>query len=448
MLQNYSVPSEAAFDRAPSKLSLHEYWNILKRRALLGAVAFAAVIICGFAIIAIQKPVYEATGKVLVESPDVPTNLVEPTVTDTADERIQVIEQRIMTRDNLLALLNKYGMFASERQWLSDTQFVDLMRENTKFELIDLNSAGQPRSEFSPIAFSVTFQYFDPDVTLKVTNDLLTLILDEDARNRTSRAEETTNFLSRESQRLQAVVTGIQAQINELSQSTQSHSDDSDPAQFQAIELAKLKDELAQKSTNYSRAHPYIVSLRRQIAAMEKLIAESTEKASTNGERLAELQAQETMADKNLDDANKKLEQARMGEKLERDREAARLQVIEQPVLPQRPVKPNMIKLFGLSLALALVSGFAVIYLAESLDGSIRYPRELLGMANSQMIISIPYIVTRGEAFRKHTARMLTVAILAALLISGIVWAVVYGPSIDLSWLHEFWLEHLTRLSK
>ena len=50
-----------------------------------------------------------------------------------------------------------------------------------------------------------------PDVATKVANELMTLFLNEDARNRTNRAMETTRFLAREAQRLEAELAAIEA---------------------------------------------------------------------------------------------------------------------------------------------------------------------------------------------------------------------------------------------
>ena len=66
--------------------------------------------------------VYVAEGKLLVELQQIPTELVRSTITASAKQRIQVIEQRIMTRENLLALADKYQMFAGRRQAMSGTE--------------------------------------------------------------------------------------------------------------------------------------------------------------------------------------------------------------------------------------------------------------------------------------------------------------------------------------
>ena len=86
---------------------------------------------------------------------------------------------------------------------------------------------------------------------------------------------------------------------------------------------------------------------------------------------------------------------------MERDQQSERLQVIEQPALPQDPVKPNRVKFLMIAFALALAAGLGVIIASEALDGSIRHSRELLAVAQGRMIVSIPYIATRAETLRR-----------------------------------------------
>jgi capsular polysaccharide biosynthesis protein len=450
MLQSYSA-QEAYFEAGGQTLGLGHYLEILKRRALYFALPFIAILLLGAFVTSIQRPIYQAKGKVLVESQGVPADLVRPTVTETANQRIQVIQQRIMTRDNLLALINKYGMFPGERQWMSGTELLDLMRERTTFELVDI-AATSGRPNASTIAFTLSFDYENPDTTLRVTNDLLTLILSEDARDRTDRAAETTKFLSRESQRLQGQLAAILAQIAE----NQAHprpvpTDVVDPAKMQATELAKLKADLAEKSSTYASGHPAVIALKKKIAAMEQVVANTPAVPPAQAEAntgLFELTRQQLETSKALEDTNKKLEEAQLGERLERDQKSERLQVIEQPMLPSHPIKPNRFKLFGLTFALALVGGIGCIFAAESLDRSIRESRELFGVANGRSVVSLPYIATRSEASRKKGRLGVLLAIVAILLIAGLTWFVLFGPPIDLPWIKHYWLDHLTRLSK
>src|ERR1700722_17456971 len=126
MVQASNAQTEVYYDSSSQGLGIDHYWEIVKRRAVYIIVSFCFVLLVGSLVTAIQAPIYQSAGRILVESQEIPAELVRPTVTASANERIQVIQQRIMTRDNLLALVNKYGMFIRQRQWMSDTQLLDL----------------------------------------------------------------------------------------------------------------------------------------------------------------------------------------------------------------------------------------------------------------------------------------------------------------------------------
>jgi uncharacterized protein involved in exopolysaccharide biosynthesis len=450
MLQPYSAP-QAYYQAAIQPVGLGHYFQILKRRALYFALPFIAILLLGSFVTLIQRPIYEAKGKILVESQGVPADLVRPTVTDTANQRIQVIQQRIMTRDNLLALINKYGMFVSEQRWMSGTELLDLMRQLAKFELVDITSTPS-RQNASTIAFTVSFEYENPETTLRVTNDLLTLILKEDARDRTDRAAETTKFLTRESQRLQAQLATVLAQIAEKQARPETAAADSnDPAKLHVAELAKLKAELAEQSSTYSSAHPSVIALKKKVAAMEKVVANTPAVPPAKEQTISgmvELQQQLLETQKSLEETNKKLEAARLGERLERDQQSERLQVIEQPILPSQPIKPKKIKLLGLTFALAIAGAVGCVFAAESLDRSIRDSCELFGAANGASVVSLPYIATRTEKFRKKGRISLLIGVAVILLAAGVTWFVLFGPPTDLPWIKHYWLDHLTGLTK
>ena len=91
------------------ELDLSAYLNALRRRWLFLVVpalaTFAAICAVTFFLL---PSVYRATGKILVVSQLIPSDLATSTVAASATERIKVIEQRLTTRANLLAIARKY----------------------------------------------------------------------------------------------------------------------------------------------------------------------------------------------------------------------------------------------------------------------------------------------------------------------------------------------------
>ena len=328
MLQNTSQ-TQAFYEDPDQGLDLSRYVEILKRRIFYILIPFALVISVGFAVTAWLPPIYLSEGKILVESQQIPTDLVRPTVTATAKERIQVIEQRVLTRDNLIAIVNKFQLFPDKRQQMSGTELLDLMRQRTRVQPLELN---QPRraGDVLTIAVTIGFEHERPEIAMRVANELVTLILAEDARNRTNRASETTKFLAREVKKLEGEIGAVEAQIAELKKRY------TEPASERIqLQLAALKAEFQEKSGVFSNSHPDLIRLKRQIAALEQF----TNRADEAG--LDALQNQRTSIS---EEPRRHLTETRRRpsrRNLERDQFSERLEVLEQAVLPQKPIKPN-----------------------------------------------------------------------------------------------------------
>jgi uncharacterized protein involved in exopolysaccharide biosynthesis len=452
MLDTYAAAQDQTFyDERPGQTGLAHYLEIAKRRWLYFLIPFILVLGAGALVIAIQRSIYLAEGRILVESQDIPADLVRPTVMDTANQRIQVIQQRIMTRDNLLAIVNKFGLFTSQRKWMSASQLLDLMRDRTKLELVDLSHPTQQNN--LTIALKLSFEYENPELAMRVANEFLTLILAADARTRITRATETTKFLAREVARIEGDLGAVDAQIAQARQRPPELAKSDELG----TELTKLKADLLQKSSLYSNAHPEVRALKRKVAALEQAIAKKPpepEKPAETG--LYELAQQRLTIEKNLEEANRKLTAARLGESLERDQQSERLQVIEQPTVPQKPVKPNRMKLLTMAFILAGMVGMGTVIAAESLDRTIRNAQQLFGVVDSHLIVAIPYISTRAETARRKRRIVLALLFPFILIGAGVAALFYLGLPGDLSLWFEgtwtdtlrSWFDTLTRLSK
>src|SRR5665213_3155707 len=114
------------------------YWELVKRRWIAFLVPFILLAPIGIVAALLWPPTYLSEGKILVQSQQIPTELVRPTVTSAAQERILVIEQRTMTRDNLVAIADKFQLFPEKRSLMSVTELVELMKKNTKIDQVEL----------------------------------------------------------------------------------------------------------------------------------------------------------------------------------------------------------------------------------------------------------------------------------------------------------------------
>ncbi len=424
MAQNQRGPARAAYEAPEKGLDLQRYIAILRKRAVYLVIPFILVLAAGIPIVLLLPPMYLAEGKILVESQQIPTDLVRPTLTATANERIQVIEQRIMVRDNLLAIIDKFHVFASRRNSLSATQLLDLMRERARFSTFELNQAR--RGDGLTIALTVGFEYEQPEVAMQVANELITLVLAEDARNRANRAQETTKFLAQEVKRLQGNLDGIDAQIADFKR---KHTADTAPDKI-SLQVALITAELQEKASVFSPTHPDVIRLKTQLAALEKLAAQTAE-VETGADAL---QNQRANTQKQLDLAAEKLSAARLGENLERAQFSERLEVLEQAVSPQKPFKPNRHKLLVLVIGFAALAGIGCVAMMEMLDNSIRGVRDVYGIAAPSLVQGIPYIVTDRELRRQKYGIALGAVTLVSVLVGGLACLHFFVRPLDQLW--------------
>lgn len=396
LLQNSAAPSAHLLEDHGPALDLRRYYDAFKKHWLLALIPTFLVLAIGLPIVFLRPATYLSQGRILIESQQIPVELVRPTVTATAAARVQVIEQRVMTRDNLLAVVNKFQLFANEKNWLrqqirlSGTEALDKMRAQTKIKPVELELP-KTRVQDNTIAFSVSFEHDQPELASRVANELVTLILAEDARTRTSRAAETTQFLAREQKRLEGELSTVEVQIADLKRKNR------DTVSGKGVEqLALLKADLQQKAALYSPSHPALRPLQQQIDTLEKLSAQSAE--FTAG--MDVLERQQTSLQKTLDDLASKLLVARRGETLERNQQSERLEVIEQPITPTTPVKGNRLKFIAAVIGVAFAAGVGTTVLSEMMDQTVRRAADLARVIDSDLIVGIPYITTKNEERR------------------------------------------------
>ena len=434
MLQNQAYQEQPAGDDLGQLFSPANIFALIKRRALYFVIPFILVFAIG-AVVALAWPAkYLAEGKILVQSQEIPSDLVRPTVVSLANERIQIIEQRIMTRDNLLAIAKKFQI--SKNSWqnlISGTEIVDFVKERARIKPLAL-TLGSDRKQ--AIAFTVGFEHERPDVAMKVANELVTMILNEDVRARTAFASETTKFLDRDVQRLETQLSQFDAQIAELRRRPGGVA--FDPSRFdEGRSLAALKAELVIRGANLASSHPEIRSLKRKIEALENSKNTSDTDAAAGSTPTSEpgfdaLETKRASIKAELNTATQRLAAARLGENLERGQHSERLQVLEQPTLPQKPTSPNRPKIFMIAFMAALMAGGGLAFATELSDQSVRRSSDLYSIIDSHLIVSIPYIATRGEVRRKKTKTISGSAIVAALIVASLIALFFILPPLDI----------------
>jgi uncharacterized protein involved in exopolysaccharide biosynthesis len=188
---------------------LRFYFSIFLERLPYFLGVAIAVAACGVAVAYWLPPVYRATAKILVESPQIPTDLARSTVPENAVAQLQVIQQELLTRDALLSLANRFEIYA-DRSGAREADIVNDMRSRIRIDPLLLDAGG---GGSGAIAFSVSFDAGNAVLAADVTNTLVSAILDRDAATRAARAADTLAFFQREVDRLGGALKGIEADI-------------------------------------------------------------------------------------------------------------------------------------------------------------------------------------------------------------------------------------------
>jgi uncharacterized protein involved in exopolysaccharide biosynthesis len=466
MLQRQAFQENRPDEDSGQSFSLGYLFEILKRRTVLIVISFLTIFTIGCFIAAVWPARYISEGKILVSSQEIPTDLVRPTVAIMANERMQYIQQRIMTRDNLLAVAKKFQLSSGWQGLVTGSDIVDFIRDRAQFKPLDLNLPGDRKAA---IAFTIGFDYEQPQIALKVANELVTMVLNEDVRSRTNDASETTKFLEEEVKRAESAISAVDAQYLELRNRKSGVPDLTEASQSDDVkEIAKLRAELLTKSATYSENHPDILALKRKIEAFQKptllgeLIADASQKAdpsqkadappktaaqktgkgdeaqksaanlSTDASSIDALATKRLNLISDLTSARQKLTAARLGENLERGQHSERLEVIEQPTLPKKPTSPNRPKIVGIAFVIGMMAAGGLVFASESLNPAIRHTSDLFPLVDSHLIVSIPYISKLGEVRRRKRMIILTIGILTALIAAVLTASFFILPPFDI----------------
>jgi len=276
-------------------LGLADYVAVVRRRggqiALLAAVLFAAA---GTGVMMLPA-VYESRATILIEQQEIPRDLVRSTVTTYADQRLQVIHQRVMTTENLLGIIRELDLYPELRRSEPVEAVLAAMQSDVSMETVSARvidpRTGKPTE--ATIAFSVAYTSDAPARAQRVANALTTLYLDENLRSRTQLTVETSAFLAEETRKAGAALRELEERI---AQFKQRHADSlPELSQLNLQLMDRTERELAdleQRRNALEERRIYLESEQAQREALPGERARASADALDPRDRLRALQTQ------------------------------------------------------------------------------------------------------------------------------------------------------------
>lgn len=260
--------------------------SIVRERLLLIVIPTILLLSTGIAAAYLLPIVYRSTTTLLVESPQLPDDVLGGADEDLVDRRIERFKQRVLSRPRLIELIQTYRLYADQREGSSLSEIVEEMREAIQINAVSAQIQRSVRGRSSTIAIELSFDYSDPSQAQAVAQDITEQFLLLDATNSSEQADNTVKFLTEQTNTLQAQIDDVAAAIEkikarnglELNPGMLSMNDTSGNYDVQIIALQRdntlLRAERAARETASER-DPLVAAAEADLAAAQAKYTEN-----------------------------------------------------------------------------------------------------------------------------------------------------------------------------
>ena len=157
--------------------------------------------------------VYVSDTLILIRPRDVPNEFVKDLIAGTTEQRLSAIEQRVLSRTNLVQILNEFGGQLPEYQRLNMDDKVSKLRDMIKISFDVDKRMGAPL----PVTyFHVSYQNRGPELAQKIASKLASLFIEQDNRAREDQVFGTTEFLNAELDKVGVQLKESETKLKEL----------------------------------------------------------------------------------------------------------------------------------------------------------------------------------------------------------------------------------------
>jgi hypothetical protein len=349
-------------------------------------------------------------------------------VTNPADHRLRILEQKLMARDNLSAMVERYELYAATG--LSPGLKVATLRESVQItQITDPNAAwGVQRV---PTGMLITVTDSSAETAAAIANDFLDQLVALNRQRRSTAALQNLEFFESEAVRVEAEMARLETQIATFKERNAPYLPDGVAAQRDELGTLKstlldIEQKLIELEASRTRQRAEVIErqstlLREQQALIQKRIDDIDATIASAPE-----------VDRQFGVLNRKLDQlkeqyavitrsateAEMGQLLTSQDQFERIEVLENALVPENPKSGSRKKKAALGAVLSGMLGLGLAFVLETMNPVIRTPAQLERQLNVKAVVSIPNLTKPGQ---KRRRRILWMALLAGLL--AMLWA-------------------------
>lgn len=241
---------------------------------------------------------YRSSATMLVESQDLPTDIVEAPGTGKIEERIARIREQVLSRGDLISLIEQNDLYPSDRRSKPMSYVVEKMRKATTVGALagDIGEGGGEKANV--IAITMSYDYPDPSKAQTIMQAYVSEFLRMDSDEIEDQANLTVRFLGEQADKLRSQIQTIESQITTLKANNGAaiagsggptfFDTGSYTAQIANLEnqnrqlmaqvrggaadplLAQAEAALAAAEAMYSDTHPDVVAARERVATLRR----------------------------------------------------------------------------------------------------------------------------------------------------------------------------------
>jgi polysaccharide chain length determinant protein (PEP-CTERM system associated) len=502
------------------KMELREYGKLFLRRKWQIVFTALSTLFIASVYCVVSTELYKSSITILVIPQPVPEDIVRSTAGLQIEQQLGTIKQQVTSRTTLTKVMDELQFFEKERREGTSEGLFAKMRNRIEIEVV------RGRSREHSEAFSLSFLAENPKDAMHGAARLASLFIEESLMTREHQSVGTSEFLESQlrgtmarlevmeqrikeykirhmgelpqqmeanlrmlaglQDRLRTNETGtraaeerkvfLEAQINLIGNSLSATSAGSgrsgpalslDPVQALGVELATAKAKLADLNARYTEKFPEVLRTKREVADLEKRIAEARRSAALaaedgnadpqvtaapmpGGDEIRTIRAQLKAAvseiaslakereqirksiasvegkieqsprreqemialirdyenqKRSYDDLLKKKLEADVSQNLEKRQKGSQFQIIDPANLPEAPFQPDLKKVMGISLLLALVLGFGGTIALEAMDLRLRDVRDFRHLYKVPILGYIPVFQDQQYRLEREVRR-------------------------------------------
>lgn len=284
--QPLSVPRRA--------LDIEDYIDILRRhRSWILGPSFIGIV-AGVVTAFLWPNSYLAWGMIRVVPPQVSSKLIRNGVSDEMASKISSTYQNIVSRPNLLNLIQTYNLYPDDRKRLPTEDVIENMRKDISLGQIESMTRGIGGTRNNVNAFRVGFSYSDRRLAQKVTIDLMSRFIDESIKARSNQFLMTTEFYKDKFDAAKRDLEEIDGKISAFRTSNMGTLPEQE--QMALSRITALESSAQSVNSDISRAHQdklqlesQLRDLRDQAQQLSQPVPESVVPGTARNDRLVEV---------------------------------------------------------------------------------------------------------------------------------------------------------------